>query len=277
MLGSLLIVFRETIEAGLIVGIVLAATQGVVGRTRPILLGIAAGLAGAALLAVFAGRISDAFAGSGQELLNAAVLLVAVAMLGWHTTWMARHGRELAAEMRGLGAELRAGHRPVSALAVVVGVAVLREGSEVVLFLYGLAAGGSGGAGLLVGGIVGLALGAGLSLLTHAGLVRLPVRVLFRVIFWLVALLAAGMAAQAAFFLQAGGIVDVLGGTVWDSSALLSDHSLVGRMLHTLIGYSDQPSALQLVAYVVTLAAMVLLARIATPPAPAKPRAVMVR
>ena len=74
MLGALIIVFREVLEAGLIVGIVMAATQGVPGRGRWISLGIAAGVLGACIVALFAGGISEAFEGSGQELLNAAVL-----------------------------------------------------------------------------------------------------------------------------------------------------------------------------------------------------------
>jgi len=267
MLATLLIVFRETIEAGLIVGIVLAATQGLPGRGRYVALGVAGGLAGAGVVALFAGAISDAFAGSGQELLNAGVLLVAVAMLAWHTAWMARHGREMAAHIRGVGSEVRDGARPPSALGIVVGVAVLREGAEVVLFLAGIAAAGNDGAGaMLAGGMLGVALGVALSMLTHAGLVRVPARQLFRVIFWLVALLAAGMAAQAAQFLQAAGWFEVLTTTAWDSSAVLSDSSLPGRLLHTLVGYTDQPSGLQVVAYLLTLGFIVVLARIAAPP-----------
>jgi high-affinity iron transporter len=275
MLATLIIVFREVIEAGLIVGIVLAATQGVPGRSRQVALGIAAGLAGAGVVAIFAGAISDAFAGSGQELLNATVLSLAVVMLGWHSIWMARHGREMAAQMRGVGVAVRQGKRPISALSVVVGVAVLREGAEVVLFLYGIAASGDNGAGaMLAGGLAGTALGVGLSVLTHAGLVRLPARALFAVIFWLVALLAAGMASQAAFFLQSGGVIDVLTTPVWNSAALLSEKSLAGRILHTLVGYSDNPSELQLLAYAVTLVGIVGLSRLLAPrPAPARPAA----
>ena len=100
MLGALIIVFREVIEAGLIVGIVMAATRGVIGRGRWINLGIAGGLIGAALVAAFAGIISEAFEGTGQELFNASVLLAAVAMIGWHAIWMASHGRELAQQMQ---------------------------------------------------------------------------------------------------------------------------------------------------------------------------------
>src|SRR5690242_10681816 len=140
MLGALVIVFREVLEAGLIVGIVMAATRGVAGRGRWIGIGIGGGVLGAAFVAFFAGAISQAFQGAGQELFNAAVLATAVVMLMWHNAWMARHGREIAAEMRNIGTAVSEGAKPLTALAIVVGVAVLREGSEVVLFLYGIMA-----------------------------------------------------------------------------------------------------------------------------------------
>src|SRR5476651_2098992 len=164
MLASLLIVFREVIEAGLIVGIVLAATNGVSHRGLWVALGVGAGVIGACLVAVFAGQLANLFAGSGQELFNAAILILAVLMLTWHNVWMAGHGRQMAQEMRQVGAEVSAGQRTLTALAVVVGVAVLREGSEVVLFLYGIAAqGGASATAMLGGGMLGLAGGASVS------------------------------------------------------------------------------------------------------------------
>ena len=159
MLAALIIVFREAIEAGLIVGIVMAATRGVPGRGRWIAYGVFAGIAGAGLVAAFAGAISDAFEGTGQELLNAGVLSLAVLMLTWHNVWMARHGREIAQQMRQIGGAVSSGERPLTALAVVVGLAVLREGSEVVLFLYGVLAGGNSGGSVFIGGLAGLAAG----------------------------------------------------------------------------------------------------------------------
>ena len=75
MLGALIIVFREVIEAGLIIGIVMAATRGVPTRGRWISIGVIAGVLGAAVVAAFAGVISEAFQGSGQELFNASVPL----------------------------------------------------------------------------------------------------------------------------------------------------------------------------------------------------------
>src|ERR1700742_5135708 len=134
MLATLLIVFREVIEAGLIVGIVMAATKGVPHRGLWVIYGVAAGVIGACLVAAFAGEIASLFQGSGQEFFDASILLLAVCMLTWHNVWMAGHGREMARELKAAGHQVKTGERTLAALSIVVGVAVLREGSEVVLF-----------------------------------------------------------------------------------------------------------------------------------------------
>jgi high-affinity iron transporter len=265
VIGALIIVFREVIEAGLIVGIVLAATRGAPRRGLWVGLGVAAGLVGAGIVAVFAGFISDAFAGSGQELLNAVVLILAVCMLAWHNAWMAKHGRELAAHVKSVGAAVAAGSRPLTALAVVCGVAVLREGSEVVLFLYGIVASGTAGSDLLIGGLLGVLGGVALTALSYLGLLVVPSRHIFKVTGILITLLAAGMAAQAVFYLSAAGVLTSFANEVWNTSWLLPQTSVVGLILHTLIGYNDQPTAMQLIAYVATIAVMVALMRFAAP------------
>jgi high-affinity iron transporter len=262
MLATLLIVFREVIEAGLIVGIVLAASKGVPRRSLWVAYGVSGGVLGACLVAAFAGELESLFQGSGQELFNAAVLLLAVAMLTWHNVWMASHGREMAREMRAVGAQVATGERTLAALAVVVGVAVLREGSEVVLFLYGIASQpGTTNASLLTGGALGLAAGAAMSALMYYGLLAIPAHKLFRVTSGLITLLAAGMAAQAVLFLQQAGYLQVLMSTVWDTSWLLPEDTIAGRLLHTLVGYSDTPNGAQIVAYSVTIIAIVVLMR----------------
>src|SRR5215475_9344054 len=262
MLESLLIVFREVIEAGLIVGIVLAATKGVARRSLWVAYGVAGGVLGACLVAGFAGEIEQLFQGNGQELFNATILLLAVVMLTWHNVWMAGHGRQMAREMRQVGAEVAAGERTLTALSIVVGVAVLREGSEVVLFLYGIASQpGTTTASLLTGGALGLGLGAAMSALMYYGLLAIPAHRLFRVTSGLITLLAAGMAAQAVLFLQQAGYLEVLTSTVWDTSWLLPQDSIVGRLLHTLVGYSDTPNGAQIVAYCATIVVVTLLMR----------------
>ena len=271
MLSTLIIVFREVIEAGLIVGIVLAATKGVASRALWVSLGITAGVAGACLVAGFAGQISNLFEGSGQEIFNATVLLLAVCMLTWHNVWMSSHGREMAREMREMGAEVKTGRRTLTAMAVVVGVAVLREGSEVVLFLYGIAAqGGSTMKDMLLGGSLGLAAGAAVSAAMYFGLLTIPAHRLFSVTSWLITLLAAGMASQAVLFIQNAGYLQFWMMPLWDTSWLLTDDSIAGRVLHTLVGYTDQPDGLQLAAYLSTIAGIMTLTRLVNRPKPVR-------
>jgi high-affinity iron transporter len=267
MLGALLIVFREVVEAGLIVGIVLAVTQGVAGRNLLIGGGIAVGLIGAGIVAAFAGALSELLEGNGQELFNASVLILAVIMLAWHNIWMARHGREMADEMRAVGHSVSTGTKPPSALAIVVAIAVLREGSEVVLFLYGIiVSNNETGWSIALGGFLGLLAGAALSALTYAGLVQIPARRLFQVTSALIALMAAGMAAQAIAFLAQADIATALSARIWDTSRFVTDDSIAGRVLHTLFGYTDRPTELQFLVYLATLALIVGLMRVFAPP-----------
>ncbi|MGE4220693.1 MAG: FTR1 family protein [Alphaproteobacteria bacterium] len=269
MLASLLVVFREILEAGLIVGIVLAATRGIDGRMKWTAAGIAAGVAGAVIVAAFADALYAAFAGSGQELFNAAVLGAAVLMLAWHNIWMAQHGRQMAQESRDLGRSVAAGERPLYAVSIVIALAVLREGSEVVLFLYGIAASGAAGSGMLTGGLLGVAAGVAVSWLLYAGLLRIPLRHLFSVTGTMVTLLAAGMASQAVRFLIQMGAVPPLVDELWDTSAILRDDSLLGLTLKTLVGYTDRPAGMQLLAWLATVAAIIALTRLVRP-APAR-------
>src|SRR3981081_4514070 len=139
----------------------------------------------------------------GQELFNAAILSVAVMMLTWHNVWMARHGREMAGEKRAVGQAVADGTKSLLAMAVVVGVAVLREGSEVALFLYGIVASDGGSvASLAIGGLPGLGLGAAGCLLALFGLMRIPPRALFATTTVLITLLAAGLEPRAGARLQ---------------------------------------------------------------------------
>ncbi len=266
MLAAAIIIFREVIEAGLIIGIVLAVTQGVVHRWRWVNAGMIGGLLGACTVALFAETLSKSMSGIGAELFNAGILGSAVFMLAWHNIWMARHGKEMASSLRSVGQAVVSGSKSMSALAIVIGVAVLREGAEVVLFLYGIvAAENSAGSDILAGGMIGLALGGILTSLTYLGLVRIPVKRLFAVTGLIIAFMAAGMASQCVFFLAQAGVLTKLGQTLWDTSWLLSDTSILGKIMHTLLGYTEQPSVMQFLVYIGTLATILVASRLAAP------------
>lgn len=275
MIAAAIIVFREVLEASLIVSIVLAASKGTPRRGLWVSSGIALGTLGACVVAGFAAEIAQAVAGMGQELFNAAILFAAVGMLGWHNVWMGRHGKDMAAEASALGHDVAAGARPLYALASVVGIAVLREGSETVLFLYGLAAAGSGGlVNLLGGGTIGVAGGAIVGAGLYLGLLRIPSRHLFAVTSWMILLLAAGLASQGAFFLNQADVLPSLGNQIWDTSWLLTENSVPGRVLHVLIGYVARPAGIQLAFWAGTVIILLVLMRwFSTAPARAVVRA----
>jgi len=267
MYGSAIIVFREVLEAALVLGIVLAAARGVASSRRWIGGGVIAGILGAMLVAAGAESISSAFEGVGQEILNAAILLTAVLMLAWHSIWMSRHGAQIAREMRAVGHDVSTGARPLYVLALVVGLAVLREGSEVVLFLYGIAAGGTEAGAMWTGAAAGLAAGAAVGALMYRGLLRIPSRHLFSVTGWMIVLLAAGMAGQAGAYLVQAGLLPGLVEPLWDSSLWLPQDSIIGEVLHVLVGYADRPSLMQVIFFTTTLAAIAGLDRLVNRPA----------
>ena len=258
MFGTALIVFREVLEAALIIGIVAAATRGIPGRGRMLAIGVALGLVGSAIVAAMADAISGLAEGVGQELFNASVLGIAVVMLGWHNIWMSAHGRELAANARDVGNAVRTGAKELSVLMTVVALAVLREGSETVLFLYGVAISGeTSPAAMALGGVLGLAGGAAVGYFLFAGLLRIPVKWFFSATSILVLLLAAGMASQAARFLIQADVVPSLAAPLWDLSSIIANESAVGSVLHGLVGYDARPAGMQVAFFVVVLAVIV--------------------
>jgi len=266
MFGSSVIVFREALEAALLIGIIAAATRGLSGRGKWIGLGIVAGLALSLIVAVFTGIIAQWADGAGQELFNVGVLGVAVLMLAWHNIWMAKHGRELAGHAKQIAHSVTSGNSELSAIALVISLAVLREGSETALFLYGLATGDHLGIGAVASGLgLGLFGGVMAGYLLYAGLVRIPLRWLFSVTSLLVLMLASGMSGQMARLLIQGDIVPFSGDALWDTSAVLPMNSILGNLLHVMLGYEARPTLLQVMFYVTTfcliLAGMVWSAR----------------
>lgn len=257
-----IVIFREMFEIVLILGIILAATRGLVGRGRWIGLGLGAGLLGAGLVAVFIERISELAGGMGQEIFNAGILFTAAAFIGWTVLWMKRHAREMKFHFHDLGHRITEGKLPFYSLSLVIALAMLREGSEIVLFTYGMLASGQSLAELCIGALVGGVGGIVLGFMMYAGLIRIPMKYFFRITGTILLLLVAGMVSQGFGFLISAGYFESLSATVWDTSWLLSEDGLLGKSLHALIGYTSRPAELQVIAYLVTLAVLSALLRL---------------
>jgi high-affinity iron transporter len=254
MFATAVIVFREVLEAALIIGILAAATRNVPNSRYWLAGGVCAGLLGSTIVAGFTDVIGAWASGMGQEVFNASVLGIAILMLAWHNIWMSAHGKALAASAKSLGKNIREGASECSALLLIVGVAILREGSETILFLYGIAASGEQGqSAMLLGGSLGVLAGIALGYTVYAGLLRIPMRWFFATTGVLVLLLAAGMASQAAHFLIQADLLPSLAAPLWDTSTALPETSLTGMLLHSLIGYDSRPAGMQIVFYLAVL------------------------
>jgi high-affinity iron transporter len=255
MFATALIVFRESLEAALFVGIVAAATRGLAGRGTWLASGVAAGVLGALLLAAGADKISAFANGIGQDLVNVCILSAALAMLAYHCIWVSTHGKEMTQDARRLGSSVREGQRTPRALIAVVALAVLREGAETVLFVAGLATGTPTEPYAMVTAVLlGIVAGVAVGVLIYFGLSRVKPQHLFAVTNALIVVLAAAIASQLARSLAQSGLVDLWSGAVWDTSHILPSDSALGVLLHALAGYDAQPSGLQIAFYIGTLA-----------------------
>ena len=271
MFAAALIVFRESLEAALFVGIVAAATRGLIGRGRWLGAGVAIGVLGALVLAAMAPHVSGWFDGMGQDMINIAVLSVALAMLLWHCIWVTTHSREMALDAQRLGASVHGGERKPWALLTAVALAVLREGAETVLFIAGSATGGTTTlAEIAMAVVIGVGLGGGIGAVIYAGLARVPTRNIFTVTNVLIAILAGSIASQLVKSLAQAGLLEAWTSPVWDTSNLLAPDSALGTFMKALMGYDATPSAAQLTSYGAVLALIYagtkLMRRHAAPP-----------
>jgi high-affinity iron transporter len=259
MLPIAVIIFREALEIAMILGLVLAATRGLPHRLAWVTLGLVAGVTGAGLVAVFAGEISALASGNGQEFFNAGILFTAALMIGWTALWMRSHAREFAGRLKSVGKTVTEGGLTGFSLSLIVGLALLREGTEIVLFLYGMVVTHQPFVTILEGSLIGGLLGFLAGALLYFGLIRLSVRYMLTVTGWLLMLMVAGLSAQGAGSLVAAGYFSKYSRPLWNSASILSEDSIPGKALHGLVGYSERPSLIEGVFYLVTLITLLFL------------------
>ena len=262
MFSIALVVFREVFEISLIVSILMVATKGLAKRTQWVTIGILSGIAGAILIAFFADAISQAAQGMGQEMLNAMILLIAATLIGWTTLWMNRHGRQITEHFKEVGRAVIAGKKPKYTLAFVIALSVLREGAEIVMFTYSAFMTGGKIYQLVAGGLLGMCAGIAVGMILYYGLMKVPTKKIFAVTSWLLVFLVAGMVSQAFGYLTAAGKVPEIVPTLWDTSGVVPDGSFLGRIMHVLVGYTDKPSGIQILVYLLTIGGLAAVLKI---------------
>jgi high-affinity iron transporter len=252
MLSVTLILFRESLEAALFIGILLAALENIPNKKKLVSLGIVLGVIGSLLMAILSDRISSSLDGQGSDYLNIVILGIAICMLIWHCIYASQHGKEMSKKAKNIGTATLEGESEKIAITTAVALTVLREGSESVLFLMSYAH-QLNPFESMIGTVVGLGSGIVVGAITFLGISRLPIKNLFKFSNLLITFFTAGLASQLAKIISQAGVIDYGGNPIWDTSFLLSNDSKLGAVLHILIGYEATPSLLQICFYVALL------------------------
>jgi high-affinity iron transporter len=268
----LFIVWRESVEALLIVGILYtwlrATPEG--RRGLPYLWGgVAAGLALAVMLALVLLGVSSWLSDEGQEWFQAGMALVACALVVQMVFWMRKHGRTLQSELQS-GARDSMNASNWWGLLVLVMIAVAREGSETVVFLYGTVAAGEAASDMAMLALAGIG-GFFAALITfyilQLGGKFITWRRFFAVTEILLLLLAAALLIGGLDHLISLGVVPTLIDPIWDSSRLLDDSSGIGKVLADFAGYRAFPALTSVIVWVLYWVIVVALLRRAQPAA----------
>ena len=255
--NAFFVVWRESLEALLIVGILYAwlrANDGNGGGRRALGIGLAAGVVLALLLGWALLSVQSELAGDALELFQTAILIVACAFITQMVLWMRKHGREMKARLYSelATAQTRSGN---FGIAVVAALAVAREGAETVIFLYGLAQSGDM-SGLAIGAVAGLGAAFVTAGLAARGLSHLNLGLLLRLSSALLLVLASALLVTASDRLIGSGWLPPLLDPVWDSSALLDDGSAAGKLFADFSGYRARPALTSLLVWVAYWAAI---------------------
>ncbi len=258
------VIFREFLEISILLGIVLAATREVKGRSSYIICGIFGGIVGASILALFASKLSSWFSGLGDEVCEVLIILSTIVIIGWTAIWMqSRSASRIKADIGLIASDIEKGLANKLMLTFIIAGTIFREGAEVVLFIYSFVTSQNVSANqCLIGVGIGAFGGATIGIGIYMGLIKFAGRYIFRVCFILLTFIAAGLAAQAAGTMTSVGIITSLTERAWDTSSFISDNSAVGELLKILIGYEAKPNIMQLVFYFSTLLILPLCSRI---------------
>jgi high-affinity iron transporter len=258
-----IVVFREFVEITLLLGVIMAATKPVTNSKTYIALGVLVGMVLAALFALSARTITETFGGLGDEIFDSCVLLLTAAIISWTVVWMQGYTKKIRLNLNKLSADIKTGSASHFMLAIVVAMAILREGAELILFVYSIVSVDNMSShqyifGIGIGALAGLTAGG----VIYFGLIKYAGKYIFKVSTILLTLIAAGLAAEAAGILTSAGIIESCSDQVWDTSWLVNNYSIIGQILNITIGYDAKPNGMQIIFYFLSIFTTVFMMKI---------------
>lgn len=243
LVNSVIIVLREVLEAALLVSVLLSLSRRIRVGMSWLLAAAAVGLAGALAYARLLAPISELFDGVGQELTNAVLQFGVAASLAPIVFLVARN--------RGRPGDETAWLPLLMGLSIAL--AIVREGSEIIIFVSGFLQMDSLVMSVTLGTLGGAAIGFSAGVLLYYLLLAMPERHSAWISLILIGLAASSMCVQATRLLIQADWVTV-DRPLWDSSGIVSEQSLPGQMLYALIGYEATPTATEVIVYAGSIA-----------------------
>lgn len=256
MLAAAIITFREILEICLIISIISAALNSIKNKNIILLFGMIVGIIFSILIAFSFNHLNSLFSDIGQEILNISILSISIICIGYTCILINKHSKDIHSRIDIAKQQFENNEINYFALIMVISLVISREGAELIIFLHGVYASGQSIENITLGILLGSLAGIVISFLFYSGLLKIPFKYFFKTINILLILLAAGMSSQLANLLHASNLVSIFYQQVWDSSWLVSDSSMIGKIFYNLIGYSARPTELQLLCYLATIMTM---------------------
>ncbi|HJD65220.1 MAG TPA: FTR1 family protein [Rickettsia endosymbiont of Diachasma alloeum] len=250
-----LIVFRECLEISLLVGIILAVTKHIEKSRIYIIAGGMLGVVSASIFAFFTRKLSLSFGGMGDEIFDSGIMILITILLSWTIIWMQGYGTKVKQHINNISTKIHEGNSSYLMLVFLVASTILREGAEIIILVYSISSVETiTSSNYIQGLIIGATSGFLLGLIIYFGLIKIAnQKYIFKISTILLMLIAGGFAASAAGILTSSGLVMFLSDQVWDSSWLVADRSMTGKILHIVTGYIARPNGLQVLAYFTTI------------------------
>jgi high-affinity iron transporter len=254
MFNIALVLFRELLEIFVILGVITASTQSVQNSKIYIASGILTGLVLTSTLAFFVNNLTFSFGGFGEEVTDVIIIAITVVLVAITAIWVNGADARLRAQINKASSAAEHSTLDKIILITVIAMTIFREGVEIAIFISAFSSAyeippTEYAIGLGLGMFSGIF--AGISI--YYGLNKFAIKYLFKISFIFLTLIAASLASEAAGIMTSIGMISILNTPIWDSSWIISNLSITGRILKILVGYTSKPNCIQIIAYTFTI------------------------
>lgn len=259
-----IIIFRECLEIALLLGVILASTNHIKNSRLYVIMGAMTGTVLASLFAFFIRTVTKAYGSYGDEIFDSGVILLTAAVISWTVVWMQGYTKKIKNNLGKLTEKITTNNASKLLLVTIVATTIFREGAEIILLIYGASSAPLSASEYVIGLVIGSISGFIVGVVIYTGLIKLAGKYIFKISTILLILIAAGLASEAAGILTSVGVIEIYRETLWDTSWLIDNNSILGKLLHITIGYDSKPNGMQIIFYFSSIIFTLIMMKIRT-------------